>query len=347
MNTTIGSADRRRSWLPAASFDTRAVASHERIDYWEEHCAEKVVGLRCSCLSENGLMARYEYFDLGPIKMIDINGGEHFIERSLKMLRQHEKDSAFLILILVGKVFVNRSGRCTVAEAGDVVLYDTNHPYVHGFPAHARQVIFEIPGDELRRRFSDWDMRELMLFGGSSNPCRVVPQSLKTMLHSVQDGSAALPVDRASLEKGIWAVMETAYSLANGNTRSTYHAQIIQRARKFIDQNLHDQELTPDLVAKSLNLSLRQLNRLFENEPLSLMELVMQRRLEGARADLLKHRGISISDLAYKWGFKNLAHFSRRFSERFGACPSHYARTSVGSDGLSATYPFDPSGIRN
>ena len=336
MITAFGSVNQPGSLLPVASFDTKAVASHERIDYWEAHCAENVVGLRCSCLSEGGLTARYDYFDLGQIKMIDISAGEHFIERSPKMLRQHEKDSAFLIMVLSGNVFVNRSGRCAVAEAGDALLYDTNHSYVHGFPAYARQVIFEIPGDELRQRFSSWDIREMMLFGGASNPGKIVPQSLKAVLHAVQGEPAALSANRRALEKGVWTVMEAAYSLANGRTRSTYHAQIIQRAREYIDRNLHDPELNPDLVAKSLNLSLRQLNRLFEKEPLSLMEQVMRGRLEGARADLMRQHGISISDLAYKWGFKSLAHFSRKFSERFGASPSRYAQQCVGLSAASS-----------
>ena len=317
---------RQGRWLPAATFDTCNVAAHERIDYWEEHCAENVVGLRCSCLSETGLAARYDYFDLGRIKMIDINGDEHYIERSPKMLRRHEKDSAFLTLIVSGKVFVNRSGRCVVAEAGDVVLYDTNHPYIHGFPNHARQIIFEMPGDEFRQRFAGWSLKDLIHFGGASNPGRIVPQTLQGVLRAADERARARPGSQERMEHQIWEVMETAFSLTNGNTRSSYHAQIIQRARRLIDTHLHDQDLTSQSIAKSLGLSLRQLNRLFENEPLSLMELVMERRLEGARSDLLHHRGTSISDLACKWGFKSLAHFSRKFSEHFGISPSRYAQ---------------------
>jgi len=86
--------------------------------------------------------------------------------------RSSEKDSAFLTVILEGKVFLNRAGRCLVAEAGDVVLCDTNQAYMPGFPAYARQAIFEIPGEDFRDRFGEWSLREVVHFGGSNNPER-------------------------------------------------------------------------------------------------------------------------------------------------------------------------------
>lgn len=308
---------------PTATFDTRVVAPHERIDYWEERCADKIVGLRCSCLSESGLSARYHYFDLGRIKMIDIVADEHFVERTPHLLRQREKDSAFLMLILSGKIFVNRAGQCSVAEAGDVVLYDTNHAYMHGFPAQARQVIFEIPGEDFRDRFADWSLREVVHFGGSTNPGRVVPIALRNVLQAARTSDWSVEGYAGLIEDEIWGVMETACSLTRGRTRSAYHARTMQRLRRHISDNLQDPDLSPASIAVAMGLSLRQLNRLFEDEPLSLMELVFARRLEGARSDIQRFgAGASISDISYRWGFKSLAHFSRKFRDRFGISPS-------------------------
>ncbi|MDQ0456871.1 helix-turn-helix domain-containing protein [Rhizobium paknamense] len=309
----------------AVTFDTRAVAPHERIDLWEEHCAENVVGLRCSCLSEKGLDARYRYFDFGRVKMIEIAGDEHFIERTPHLLRRQEKNSAFLTMILNGKIFVNRAGQCVVAEAGDVILYDTNQAYMHGFPAFARQVIFEIPGDDFRDRFGAWSLRDVVHFGGTSNPARMIPLALQDVMRQAQlcalaDGKAA-----ADLENKVWDVMETAYSLVSGGVRSAYHAQLLLRARRYIAEHLGDPELDPSMIADFMGISLRQLNRLFERESLSLVAHIQEKRLEGARQDLLRRGncGMSVSDVCYKWGFKSLAHFSRKFSERYGVSPSH------------------------
>ena len=325
MNITPGFVAHPSAASGAVTFDTRVVAPHERIEFWEEHCAEDVVGLRCSCLSEKGLDARYQYVDFGRMKMIDIAGDEHFIERTPNLLRRREKDSAFLTVILNGKIFVNRSGQCVVAEAGDVVLYDTNQAYMHGFPAFARQVIFELPGQDFRDRFGDWSLRDVVHIGGAANPARLIPLALQDVMRQAQSTALTDGKVGALLEKKVWDVMETAYSLVNGGGRSTYHAQLLLRARKYIAENLGDQELCPSMIAEFMGISLRQLNRLFEGEPLPLVAHIQQKRLEGARRDLLQRGGsmMSVSDVCYKWGFKSLAHFSRKFSERYGMSPSH------------------------
>lgn len=326
MKPTGTSVGRAAFGLPAATFDTRVVAAHERIDYWEQQCAEKVVGLRCSCLSESGLEARYHYFDFGRIKMIDIAGGEHFIERTPFLLRQREKDSAFLTMIVEGKIFVNRAGDCTVAEAGDVVLYDTNQAYIHGFPSAARQVIFEISGEDFRARFGTWSLRQTLHFAGASNPAGIVPMALQSIFRVAQSASWETPNLGAAIEGQVWEVMETAHSLVNGRAHSTYHARMLQRVRSHIAENLGNPELCPSSISHAMGISLRQLNRLFEAEPLSLMEHVQAKRLEAARLDLLRRGrlGDSVSDICYKWGFKSLAHFSRKFRERFGTSPSQF-----------------------
>ena len=309
-----------------ATFDTRVVAPHERIDYWEQQCAEKVVGLRCSCLSESGLEARYHYFDFGRIKMIDIAGGEHLIERTPFLLRQREKDSAFLTMIVEGKVFVNRAGQCTLAEAGDVVLYDTNQAYRHGFPSTARQVIFEISGEDFRARFGNWSLREALHFASASNPARIVPIALQNLFQTAQAASWETQDLNATIESQLWDVLDAAHSLVNGSAHSTYHAQVLQRVRRHVAENLGDPDLSPSSIADATGISLRQLNRLFQAEPLSLMEHIQSKRLEGARLDLLRRGqlGDSVSDISYRWGFKSLSHFSRKFRGRFGVSPSQF-----------------------
>jgi AraC-like DNA-binding protein len=310
--------------IPVATFDTRMVAPHERIDFWEERCAENVVGLRCSCLSDSGLEARYQYFDLGRIKMIDIAGAEHFVERTPHLLRRREKDSAFLTVILSGKVFVNRGGKCIVAETGDVVLYDTNQAYMHGFPAQARQVIFELSGEDFRARFADWKLSETAYFSGAMNPSCMVPLAVREVLRLTQSpGRNALDA-AGSMEERIWGVMETAYALVNGGAQSAYHIQILFRVRKHIAERLGDPDLSVASVAAATGISVRQLNRLFEGQPLSITAHIQAKRLEGARRDLVGRsgRGVTISDICYKWGFKSLAHFSRKFREAFGVSPS-------------------------
>ncbi|MGZ2461724.1 helix-turn-helix domain-containing protein [Rhizobium anhuiense] len=308
------------------SFDTRDVAVDDRIDYWEERCAERVVGLHCTSMSESGLEARFEYCDFGSIKMIDITGNQHVIERSPLLLRRFEKDSVFMTFLRKGSAFVNRAQSCTVVGEGDVVIYDTNKPYMHGFPAQMRHVIYEIPGAHFRERFPRWELNEAVRFDALLNTTRIVSRALREVVET-DLRLLETPAQRQLHEERLWTVLETAHALSNGKARSAYHTAVRERVRQYIEANLHDPELCPSGISREMGMSLRQLNRLFEGDANTLTSMIQTRRLQRCHADLARpsHYPKSISETAFNWGFRNLSHFSRRFRAEFGVSPSAFA----------------------
>lgn len=308
---------------PPAMFDTRTVPPRHRISFWEEKCADKVVGLRCSSLEPEGLQARFQYVDLGAIKMIDISGRQHVVERTPNLVRTIEKNSVFLILMVRGKAFVNRANDCLVMNEGDCVLYDTMRPYMHGFPGDMRHVIFEVAGEEFRSRFPNWRLSEAYRFDASLGAGRHVSSALCQILtrHNPFGGIGAPgPV----VEEEVWKTLELAHGLTQGAQRTSYHILMMQRIKRLIFARLRDPELSPTLIANEAGISVRHLNRLFAGEPRSLSDTIMSMRLQRCRDDLLKRDplGTSVSEIAYHWGFKNPAHFSRKFHEEFGCAPS-------------------------
>lgn len=326
MMSADGSSPLARPAARPTTFDTRFVPMHERIDYWEENTARKVVGLDVSSMYRHGLVARCSHLDLGSINVIDITGEEHLVQRTPRLLRHSEKDSVFLTLLLSGTAFVNRANRCTILEPGDVVLYDTNHPYMHGFPGQMRHIIFEIPADAFRDRFPGWDLSEALRFDANVNPSRVVATSLRDILRSGMKTGWSTGRLPHTVEDQIWSVLEVAHDLIHGDGLSEYHILLRKRVMAHIEANLRDPDLSPARIASDLGLHVRQVNRLFEKTNQPLMAQVLSMRLEKSAADLSRTTGPkpSVSDVACKWGFKSLSHFSRRFQARYGSSPSNY-----------------------
>ncbi len=306
---------------PVTTFDTRAVASRDRISYWEEQCGEYVVGLACTSIEVDGLQARSRYMDLGKIKVIDITGRQHVIERSPHHLRAREKDSVFLALLMRGTAFVYRANQCMLLNEGDTVLYDTNRPYMHGFPGLMRHVIFEVPGDEFRQRFPGWGLHAAYRYDASVGAGQRISASLQQI---VTRSSSGAPFGITEIEEKVWGVLSMACDLSRGAERSTYHALVVERVRQFILANLRDPKLSPEMIANHAGISVRQLNRLFAGEPDTLCARILAMRLDACRASLRCRESAqaSVSEIAYGWGFRNLSHFSRKFRERFGTCPS-------------------------
>jgi acetamidase/formamidase/AraC-like DNA-binding protein len=134
----------------------------------------------------------------------------------------------------------------------------------------------------------------------------------------------------AAIAQGLVDVLLTlAHGLAaptpdNGNTAT--QAAILHRICQTIERRLDDPELTPARVAQGEGISERYLQKLFEGVDDNFTHHVRERRLQRAWADLSNpaeaHR--SISEIAYRYGFGDAAHFSRAFRHRFGLPPREF-----------------------
>lgn len=302
--------------------DTAAVPARRRISFWEEKCADRVVGFRCTSLEPTGLKAQFQYVELGATKLIDIAGSQHVVERTPELVRKIEKDAVFLILLVRGKAFINRANDCLVLNEGDCVLYDTNRPYMHGFPGEMRHVIFEVPGEDFRQRFPAWNLTNASCFDASLGAGRHVSATLRRILARHHPFSEVGGLAQ-TIEAEVWNGLELAYSTRRSDC-TNYQLLMIDRIKQFILANLRNPNLSPQLIADEVGLGVRQVHRLFGEEPESLSEAIIRLRLQRCKEDLLRRDRLRapVSEIAYHWGFKSLAHFSRKFHEQFGRAPS-------------------------
>lgn len=89
------------------------------------------------------------------------------------------------------------------------------------------------------------------------------------------------------------------------------HAALLRdQAQRLIDQLLQEEQLSPQYLAERLHISIRQLYRLFED---SVCRYIQRQRLQRSAEDLgnPQLRRESITQIAFKWGFADSAHFSR------------------------------------
>lgn len=101
--------------------------------------------------------------------------------------------------------------------------------------------------------------------------------------------------------------------------------------QQFIDQHLHEDDIGPERLAVVFHMSVRQLYRLFEQHNETVCRYVQRRRLarcaEELASPMLAKR--SITQIAYKWGFIDSAHFSRSFKREFASSPREYRRAHL------------------
>ena len=131
-----------------------------------------------------------------------------------------------------------------------------------------------------------------------------------------------------SLRKGLqarYAVLadQKVYRDIAENGKHQREDAFMDKVQEVLVAHLSDEEFGIVQLCEALGMSRSQLYRKFSAlNDMSVNQFLIALRLEKAK-ELLATTHLNVSEVAYDTGFKNPAHFSRVFSEKFGYAPSH------------------------
>jgi AraC family transcriptional regulator, positive regulator of tynA and feaB len=134
---------------------------------------------------------------------------------------------------------------------------------------------------------------------------------------AVAAADAALELLRAAVEPGV------------PTSRATRRVALRAQVRRYVRANLQDAALGPLAIASAHAISVRALHALFEETQESVGSLVRRERLARCMADLELPSAGSVTEIAFRWGFSDAAHFSRVFKREFGLTPSDVRRAAL------------------
>ena len=157
--------------------------------------------------------------------------------------------------------------------------------------------------------------------------------------NTVMDGSMLAAVEDFSMDDIIQEIMisetmDETYMIASAflgrlacvqeeKNRCKYEL-LIQEIKDYIRENYKEENLSINLVAERVGLSVGYLGRLFKKmEGKSVSEYIMSVRLEKAE-ELLKNSQISINTIATQVGFVNNSYFYSVFKKAHGVTPNQW-----------------------
>lgn len=313
--------------VPQCKVSTDLVPPHERVGFWEAHNASELIGLRCTSYAGEGLEAAERNFDLGSLRVADVSGNEHVIERTPALLRRHPKNSVFVAMVVEGEVFFYQKGRCITAQAGDVLAYRTSDPYLCGFSRRTRQFLVDLPTPRLQNEDASILTTGPIKIGFGQQGGRSLRAELGRTLHNFIERPLARDATKAAERVG---VLCRALMAPPGEVSRRAGSSEVARlcAEAYIADHLADAWLDAQAVARHVCLSPRHLNRLFASKGCTVTGWIWQCRLEMAQqmlADPAWQR-LTVGDVALQCGFASPAHFASAFKSRFGQPPSRHRR---------------------
>jgi len=327
----IESAPARDAGLTVHALSTDTLPERDRYPYWKEAVCDMFVGLECSRDSGgpfqgSAVRRAVEYGGEESVSFIEVQSVPQKAVRSPRQIRRDRDAWLMLLVQTAGPALLRQDGRMALLGPGDMVLFDSTRAYQFAFNAPFRQLVVKVPHMRLAARLpqpSLWLGRPIV---SSSAMGRILAAHVAAVSAGI--GSVPPAVRPALIDRTLDLIALTfaGAQQALGDQTSTARRVLLVRAMQVIDARLHDPALAPADIAAALGISAGYLHRLFQAVGTSISGHIREQRLAHCREQLGSplHAGEHITEIALRWGFNDLPHFSRAFHARYGVSPRDY-----------------------
>ncbi|MER5220159.1 helix-turn-helix domain-containing protein [Streptomyces flaveus] len=324
-STTQTSSSKARFAMASAS-DVTMTSRH---GVWRDMLRDHFVTLDVDAGSGDQFTGAVRSTSLGHLQVSSVRSVTQEVMRTDALLQRDGKRYLQVGLVRSGEAHVVQDGRACLLRPGDFVLYETERPFSWGLRA-APQLpqwelsVFTWPRETVRLAEHESPEVTCRVLDGTSGITGVLSRMLADLLVTSPTVSHANAARLADEVGDLVATVAAEVSGLGGG--SDLRDGLLRQIDAYIDQNLDNPCLSPTLVAQAHFISTRQLQRLFARRGSTVAQVIRQRRLERCRRDLLARRDgeLTLTEICLRWGFSELAVFSRAFREVYGMSPSEY-----------------------
>jgi acetamidase/formamidase/AraC-like DNA-binding protein len=239
-------------------------------------------------------------------------------------LKASAADSLQIVLAVDGAATLVADGRREPVAVHDIVYLPPREQASLEFATDFRVFVVRVPRVAVGARlFASSSMRAGRI-AADAGIGHVFSAFLVSIAESVDTLSVSelRPLELA-LAEFLVACLAGPQREASINGLSASQAAIFARVCRTIDERLGDPAMSLAAIAQQERVSSRYLQKLFETVGQNFSAYLRQRRLERCRAELVDplYEKMSISDICFRWGFNDPAHFSRAFREQYQMSP--------------------------
>ncbi|MEV0232671.1 helix-turn-helix domain-containing protein [Nonomuraea sp. NPDC050786] len=319
-------------------FRSEDLPADQRFEAWRELASRTPAPLAVRSDHEHDFRATFRALDLDAAYVTSALVPSLRAHRNSRMIRQSDPEHYQMELALHGSFGVCQAGREALISRHELVLHSSSRPFmawstgkgvVSGIAVRVPRALLPLPAAQadrlLARPLRGRDGIGALLAGFLT--CLDMDGYGYRLSDATRLGTILI-----DLVTALFAHELDAESAVPPESR---HRTLLLRIQAFIQQHLHDPNLTPEMIAAAHHISVRQLYRLFEQEHCTVVSWIRHQRLEGARRDLADplQRSTPIHAIAARWAFSHPADFSRAFRAAYGEAPRNYRRQATDGSG--------------
>jgi AraC-like DNA-binding protein len=315
--------------VSASAMSTDQVAASERAGFWSDWIDRLFCGLKSDLYGDTAFEGRMSTLHAGEVVLTRLEANRHRVMRSSSLVRASDTGYLKIVAPYVGCAGVEQKGREAWVTPDQWSVYDTTDSYAVANPVRVEHLIVMVPKARMVERGLSLDPLMARRLGGTGGVARLALETMRSAYRELPGMSeaAANGVGDAITQLVHLAMLD----LAGIGTATTQREALRERIKQHVSAHLGDPSLSVDGIALALNCSRRHLYNAFSEESDGVAGYILRRRLDACRRAFddrtADHR--SITDIAFSFGFSNMAHFSRVFRAHLGLAPSDYRRTAL------------------
>lgn len=199
--------------------------------------------------------------------------------------------------------------RAIELRQGDIAFLDLSHPFELE-ALGGEYVSLLIPHDAVNDEFAGG-----MVLRESHLPCRMLARHLEQLVAAPPAGA----IETEAVARSTIAVLQLCMDFAPSAQRQSAQS-LRKQILDYIDTNLHEADLGPELISRSFHISRTWLYRIFAGSG-GVRRCIRDKRLDAAFRDLCERPQCRVIEIAWHRGFASERYFQRAFAERFGLNP--------------------------
>ena len=304
-------------------WSTSDVPAREQFAYWREAVCEAVLNVATENPAEDSFSGDIACAGYGDLRFASFASSPHQVVRRRNHIGRSDSDHFLISLQRKGVSRMQQCGQACELNPGDIGIVDGARPFTVSFPDSVERIVAVIPSGMLQTRAPWLHDRPIGLLTQDG----ALHHILRSYIERLAGPDCASPVE-AELLAGNLCNLVALLSARSHSEREASRAYIgdLDRMFAYLKRHISNPELSPQSLADYMKVSVRTIHKRFEQADTTFRRWLLDNRLEACRNALADPRceRMTVSQVAYAFGFNDLSHFSKTFRGRFGVPPGRF-----------------------
>lgn len=309
-------------------FSTLDLPSGKRFGFWRERLCQSFGDVSGSSRNSE-FVAWSEKISDGGVSLCRMRVDAQTIELPPDRVTDGEHRPIHVVFPLTGKFHVEQRGHNVVLSPNDWGLYDPSIGFKSTSDDSVELLVLAAPRTLLLGSGVSLQSRVAQRFSAETGSARVAKDYVASLLEA---RTALSPLTSGDfIAVAVQLVRLSILENMRQHSQATQGALLRARIQAYVSRNLRDPDLSIESIATVHNCSKRYVHKIFSAQGETLSDYIRQARLEHCMRDLTRPElaRLSVTQIAFSWGFQHQAHFSRIFRKRFNTSPSGCRRNSL------------------